>query len=125
MKIRLILCAFTVLSFISCKDNKVAEDSKTIETEKVTENKNSFSLSNLSDDNWKNGVGITYKMFLTDFSKEKEELIKNGKTLELPDGQSVPYVGYEVAGQYIQIFLNDEATKYSAAAEYPNVITVK
>lgn len=124
MKIRLILCVF-VLSFLSCKDNKAVEELKTVETEKGSESKNSFSLSNLSDENWKNGVGITYKMFLTDFSKEKEELIKNGKTLELADGKSVPYLGYEVVGQYIQIFLNEDAIKYSAAAEYPNVITVK
>ncbi|RKS01090.1 MULTISPECIES: hypothetical protein [unclassified Flavobacterium] len=123
MKIRLILCAFAILTIISCKDNKVAEETKTAET--AVEKKNSFSLTNLTDENWQKGVGIKYKMFLTDYSKEKEELIKNGKTLELADGQLVPYLGYEVAGTYIQIFLNEDAIKYSAAAEFPNEITVK
>ena len=123
MKIRLILCAFTILTLLSCKDTKVAEETKTTETAVV--NKNSFSLANLTDDNWQKGVGVTYKMFLTDFSKEKEDLIKNGKTLQLADGQSVPYVGYEVVGAYIQIYLTEDAIKYSAAAEFPNEITVK
>ena len=123
MKLRFILCAFTILTLLSCKDNKVAEETKTTETAVV--NKNSFSLSNLTDDNWQKGVGIKYKMFLTDFSAEKEERIKNGKNLQLADGKLVPYVGYKVVGKYIQIYLTEDAIKYSAAAEFPNEIIVK
>lgn len=124
MKIRFILCALVVLTFLSCKDNKAAEEPKATETPKV-ENKNSLSLSNYSDENWKNGVGITYKMFLTDYSKEKEELLKGGKELELANGKIVPYMGYEVAGNYIHILLNEIPTNYASASEYPNVIIVK
>jgi hypothetical protein len=123
MKKRFILCALVALSLFSCKDNKVTTKSSV--TEAKAENRNTLSLSNYSDENWKSGVGITYKMFLTDYSKEKEELLKTGKEIVLADSTSIPYIGYEVAGNYIHILLNEIPTKYVAAAEYPNVITVK
>lgn len=121
MKTRFILCAFVIFFMFSCKDNKETEDTKTA----VIENKTTITLANLSDENWQKGVGTKYKMFLTDFSKENEELLKNGKTLLLADGKTVPYLGYQVAGSYIQIFLNEDAIKYSSSAEFPNEITVK
>lgn len=124
MKTRFIAIFLILFSIFSCKDNKPAEETKA-PVEVKAENPNAIKLSNYSDENWSNGVGITFKMLLTDFSKEKEELIKNGKELILADGTAVPYVGYEVAGKYIHIFLTEPAVKYSAAAEYPNIITVK
>lgn len=119
----LILCVLVVLSLFSCKDNKTTTEPKAAEAK--IESTNTLSLSNYSDENWKNGVGITYKMFLTDYSKDKEELLKTGKELQFADGNSIPYIGYEVAGNYIHILINEAPTKYAAAAEYPNVITIK
>ena len=124
MKKCLILCVLVALSLFSCKDSKTTTEPTATEATK-TKSTNTLSLSNYSDENWKNGVGITYKMFLTDYSKEKEELLKTGKELELADGKTIPYVGYEVVGNYIHILINEVPTQYVATAEYPNVITVK
>ena len=126
MKKCLILCVLVALSLFSCKDIKTTtEPTATEVTTAKIESTNTLTLSNYSDENWKNGVGITYKMFLTDYSKEKEELLKTGKELELADGKTIPYAGYEVAGNYINILINEVPTQYVATAEYPNVITVK
>lgn len=126
MKARLILCLLVVATLFSCKDSK---ETSTVEETKPTEvkveNKNAITLSNYSDENWNSGVGITYNMLLTDFSKEKETLIKGGKELELADGTILPYVGYQVVENFIQIQLNENATKYKAVVEYPNKIVIK
>lgn len=126
MKAKFILCLVVFTTLFSCKENKettTTEEPKN--TEAVVENKNAITLSNYSDENWSNGVGITYNMLLTDFSKDKETLIKGGRELELADGTILPYVGYEVVDNFIHIQLNENGTKYKAALEYPNKIIVK
>ncbi len=124
MKTRLILLILVSVAFFSCKNGETKEGT-TPETETVVEKKNTITLSNYSDLNWKNGIGITFKMFITDNTPEKLELLKTAKQLELADGKIIAIAGFEVAGGFIQILLNDTATQYAAAAEYPNVITVK
>lgn len=127
MKAHFILYALVVLTLFSCKDSKTTEQTvpETATTTEMKIDKNNVVLSNYSDENWANGVGITYRMFLTDYSKEKLDLLNGGKEIVLADGTAVPYVGTEISGNFIQILLTEIPTKYSAAAEYPNVLTVK
>ena len=127
MKAHFILYALVVLTLFSCKDTKTTEQTvqETTPSTEVVMDKNNVVLSNYSDENWVNGVGIKYPMFLTDYSKEKLDLLKSGKEIVLADGTVVPYVGTEISDTFIQILVNEIPTKYSAAAEYPNVLTVK
>jgi hypothetical protein len=118
MKTRLILLVLVSITFFSCKNGGKNETTPPAVTS-VVENKNTMTLCNYSDENWKKGIGLTYKMFLTDNTPG------SGTQLVLADGKTIPYVGYEVTGGFIQILLNEEATQYTAAAEFPNVITVK
>lgn len=124
MKTKLVLLFSIGCILLSCK-----EDAKTTEnqgTEAVAaENKNSFQLSNYSDENWSNGVGVAYNMLLTDFSKEKEEMLKKGKELEFKDGTIIPYTGVEVNGEFINILLAENPSQYKDVAKYPNQVIVR
>lgn len=126
MKLRVIMSLFAVLSIIACKDDKKSADAeKQTEAAQVTEDPTMIKLSNLTDENWAGGVGITYDMFLTDYTKEKEELLKSGKVLLLQDNTKIKYVGYQVDKQYIQIHLAEKASTYKDIAAYPNEILVQ
>lgn len=124
MKLKIVMTMFLVASLLSCKDDK-----KAVETENKAETEvqdpTMIQLSNLTDENWSGGVGVTYNMFLTDYTKEKEELLKNGKTLLLEDNTKVPYVGYVVDKQYIQIHLSEKGSTYKDIAAYPHEILVQ
>lgn len=128
MKLKVLIGLFILSLAFSCKqkseiEEKAAQDaSNEVATPSVT----SIQLANYSDDNWKNGVGLTFNMLLVDFSKERMDLISKGSELTLPTGVKVPYIGYEKVDNYIHIMLGDKKpTTYQAAIEYPNEITIK
>lgn len=124
MKVNILMSMLLIFSLLSCKDDKkTAETDQTaVKTEVAT---NVIKLTNLTDANWAAGVGIKYDMFLTDYSKEKEELIKNGHSLKFSDGSSIPYVGYDVADKFIQIKVGQKASDFKDVAQFPNAITVE
>lgn len=124
MKLKVLIGLFILSFAFSCK----GKDEEQVKQENSTEANaglTSIQLANYSDENWKNGVGITFNMLLVDFSKEKEALIAKGTELTLPDGKKVNYVGYEVKKNYIQIMLKEKPAVYQSAVEYPNEITIK
>ncbi|UGS23644.1 hypothetical protein [Flavobacterium channae] len=127
MKIRVLIGLFALSLVFSCKQKSEVEEKATQETstENVAPAVTSIQLANYSDDNWKNGVGLTFNMLLVDFSEAKFELISKGTQLQLPSGEIVPYIGYEKQDNYIHIMLADKPTAYQAAIEYPNEITIK
>lgn len=125
MKTKLILLFSIGCILLSCKQETKTENQKDTETETAAEAKTTLQLSNYSDDNWANGVGIAYNMLLTDFSKEKEEMLKKGKELEFKDGTIVPYTGYEVKGDFINIMLAENPAAYKAVAQYPNQVIIR
>ncbi|WP_282786535.1 hypothetical protein [Flavobacterium croceum] len=126
MKIKVLIGLFTLVMVFSCKDktaeNNDGKNNVATETPKPT---NVIQLANYSDVNWKNGVGITFKMLLVDFSQEKFDLISKGTQIQLGDGKTIPYVGCEKSGNFIQILLPEVPTKYQAVAEYPNELAIK
>lgn len=126
MKIRVLIGLLALSVFFSCKQ-KNEEEKATQETtsEAGVLSATSIQLANYSDENWKNGVGLTFNMLLVDYSEEKLKLISNGTELNLPSGEKVPYVGYEKAGNFIHIQLAEKPTKYQAAIEFPNEIIIK
>ena len=126
MKIKVLIGLFMLVMVFSCKD-KTAEnnDSKNNVATETPKPTNVIQLANYSDVNWKNGVGITFKMLLVDFSQEKFDLISKGTQIQLGDGKTIPYVGCEKSGNFIQILLPEVPTKYQAVAEYPNELAIK
>jgi len=125
MKIRVLIGLLALSLVFSCKQKSEVEEKATQDT--TTEVAvTSIQLANYSDDNWKNGVGLTFNMLLVDYSKEKFELISKGTELNLPSGEKIPYIGYEKVDNYIHIMLGDKKpTTYQASIEYPNEITIK
>lgn len=125
MKLK-VLIGLSILSFaFSCKgkeEEQVKQDNPT----EANANVRSIQLANYSDENWKNGVGLSTNMLLVDFSKEKMDLISKGTELQLPNGEKVKYIGFEKVDNYIHIQLGDKKpTNYQSAIEYPNEIIIK
>ena len=125
MKLKVLIGLFILSFAFSCKQKSEVEENATKDTTGVAPAVTSVQLANYSDENWKNGVGLTFNMLLVDYSKEREALIAKGTELTLPDGKKVNYVGFEVKKNYIHIMLKEKPTTYQSAIEYPNEITIK
>jgi hypothetical protein len=127
MKLKVLIGLFILSLAFSCKQKSEVEEKATQDAtnEAAVPTVTSIQLANYSDDNWKNGVGLTFNMLLVDHSKENEALISKGTELILPNGKKVNYVGFEVKKNYIHIMLKEKPTTYQAAIEYPNEITIK
>lgn len=124
MRARLLLSLIALTITFSCKEK--SENDEKVSTEVSTKEANSIQLTNYSDENWKNGVGLTYNMLLVDYTPENLNLISKGTQLNLPDGDIVPYVAYEKKDNFIQIMLGDKKpTDYQGSIEYPNEIIIK
>jgi hypothetical protein len=124
MKLKLIIGLFILSIAFSCK-SKEGEQVKEENPTEASASPTSIQLANYSDENWENGVGITFNMLLVDFSNDKEALIAKGSELTLADGKKINYVGYEVKKNYIQILLKEKPSFYQSAIEYPNEIIIK
>ena len=124
MKLKVIIVLFILSIAFSCK-SKEEEQVKEENPSEANASSTSIQLANYSDENWENGVGITFNMLLVDFSKEKEALIAKGTELTLADGKKINYVGYEVKKNYIQIMLKEKPSVYQSAIEYPNELIIK
>jgi len=114
-----------VFSLLSCKDDKKGTGTENAATETAAENANVIQLANYSDENWSAGVGIKFNMFLADYSKETEELLKKGHSLVFEDGTIIPYASYQVADQFIQILVDQKASDFQDVAQYPKKVTIK
>mgnify|MGYP006152298461 CR=1 FL=1 len=127
MKIRVLIGLLALSLVFSCKQKSEVEEKATQDTttETAAPAVTSIQLANYSDENWKNGVGLTFNMLLVDYSEAKYELISKGTELNLPSGEKVPYIGYEKQDNYIHIMLAEKPTTFQAAIEYPNEITIK
>lgn len=124
MKTRLLIGLLALTLAFSCKGKSEKEEKGT--TEVATKAVNSIQAANYSDENWKNGVGLTFNMILVDYTPEKFELISKGTELHLPSGKIIPYIGSEKQDKFIQIMLGDiKPMDYQAAIEYPNEIIIK
>ena len=114
MKLKVLIGLFILSLAFSCKQKSEVEEKATQDAtnEAAVPTVTSIQLANYSDDNWKNGVGLTFNMLLVDHSKENEALISKGTELILPNGKKVNYVGFEVKKlgsrfSFNQMCLND------------------
>ena len=79
-------------------------------------------MSNLTDENWKNGFSFTYNMVVVDYSPKKENLLKTNKKIKLSDNRVVTIKGYYVTGNYINITIHEELQDYINVIGFPNSI---
>ncbi len=125
MRVNILMGMLLVFSLLSCKDDKKGTGTENAATETAAENANVIQLANYSDENWSAGVGIKFNMFLADYSKETEELLKKGHSLVFEDGTIIPYASYQVADQFIQILVDQKASDFQDVAQYPKKVTIK
>lgn len=81
----------------------LSEDLKNSENYKTK----GLTLSSLTDENWTLGVSKSLKMLLLDFSPTKENKIKNAKKIQFKDGVEVAISGYNISGNYIQVYVSE------------------
>ena len=100
------------------KFSLVTENGKTA----VDYKSNGLTLSNLNDENWKNGCSFSYNMVVLDFSPTKENLLKTCKKIKLKDNRIVTVKGYYVSGNYINITIEEKLQDYIGIIGFPNAI---
>ena len=100
------------------KFSLITDNKKTI----VDYKSNGLTLSNLNDENWKNGCSISYNMLVLDYSPSKEALLKTNKKIKLTDNRIVKIKGYYVSGNYINITLEEKLKDYIEVISFPNTL---
>ncbi len=110
------------LVILSCNDSKKEPITKTEETS--VEDSTIVTLSNLSDENWENGVAKDLHIFLVDLNDKNQAILNGAKRLKLSDGTIVKVSGVEVDGNFIHINTKDKAYDFVNSAKFPNKIEV-
>lgn len=83
-----------------------------------------LSLSNITDENWYGGVGLSNNMLLMDYVPGREKRLQPGKKLLLKDGQSMTIKSIDVVNNYIHIHIMENPVDYKAAASFPNTLQI-
>jgi len=83
---------------------------------------NGLTLSNLNDENWKNGCSIAYNMIVLDYSPTKEKLVSSHKKIQLVDNRIVTIKGYQVSGNYINVAIEERLQDYIDVIGFPNAL---
>lgn len=100
------------------KFSLISENGKTA----INYKSNGLTLSNLNDENWKNGCSLSYNMVVLDYSPSKENLLKSCKKIKLVDNRIVTIKGFYVSGNYINITIEEKLQDYSDKIGYPNTL---
>ncbi|WP_298146239.1 hypothetical protein [Flavobacterium sp.] len=90
-----------------------------------SEAKKPFSLSNISDENWKAGVGLSKNTLLADYSKDNFEQLSNAKALVCSNGSTLHIKAINRVGNYIHIDVVEKAADYLNVAGYPNTLKIE
>lgn len=93
-------------------------------SKRINIDKQLLTLSNLTDEYWKGGVGLKYNMLLLDYSPEAEKLLQANKKLLLKDGRLINIKGYNRAGNYINLEIQENVEEYKSVAGYPNPVKI-
>ncbi|RZL45428.1 MAG: hypothetical protein EOP00_17475 [Pedobacter sp.] len=112
------------VSFKSEKAVKIHKFSLVTENGKTAINykSNGLTLSNLNDENWKNGCSLALNMVALDYSPTKEKLLQTNKKIKLKDNRAVTIKGYYVSGNYINITLEEKLEDYTNVIGFPNSV---
>jgi hypothetical protein len=91
-------------------------------TEMIPFKNNGLTLSSITDNNWKGGVGQTFNFFLFDYSPNKLKSLKENTEIQFKDGRKIKITNVEVAGNYLHVSVQGNVKDFQDAAAYPNVI---
>ena len=109
-----------------CLEKNPLKTSTTIKTsQKVSSTIVGLKLSNITDNNWAGGVGISINRFLIDYSINNEDILKSGSEIIFNNGKSIKINNYQVNGNFIQIEIDGKVNEYMDIAKYPNTINIK
>ena len=100
------------------KFSLVTENGKTT----IDYKSNGLTLSNLNDENWKNGCSLSYNMVVLDYSPSKENLLKTHKKIKFKDNRIVTIKGYYVSGNYINVTIEEKIQDYMDILGFPNTL---
>lgn len=112
------------ITFKAEKTVKISKFSLITENGKTAVNykSNGLTLSNLNDENWKNGCSLSYNMIVLDYSPTKENMLKKLKKIKLSDNRIVSVKGYYVSGNYINITVEENLQDYIKVIGFPNTL---
>ena len=112
------------ITFKAEKTVKISKFSLVTENGKIAVNykSNGLTLSNLNDENWKNGCSLSYNMIVLDYSPTKENVLKTQKKIKLSDNRIVTIKGYYVSENYINITIEENLLDYIKVIGYPNAL---
>ena len=112
------------VTFKAEKALKLSKFSLVTENGKITVDykSNGLTLSNLNDENWKNGSSLSYNMVVLDYSSTKENLLKTYKKIKLADNRIVNIRGYYVSENYINITIEENLQDYIKVIGFPNAL---
>lgn len=79
-----------------------------------------LSLSNITDENWYGGVGLTNNLLLMDYVPGREKLFKPGSMMQLKDGRAMTIQSAAVVGNYLHIHIVGNPVDYKDAVAFPN-----
>ncbi len=82
-----------------------------------------LTLSNINDEYWQKGIGVSNNILLVDYSSFKENMLKTAKKLKFKDGKMATLKSFEIVGNYIHIQIEEKTSDYIDVAAYPNTFS--
>lgn len=91
-------------------------------SEQISYEDTGFSLSNINDDYWFNGVGKQSNVLLFNNSQRLLKMLRSSKQLEFIDGSKVTIKNVTEVGTYIHVEIVENLEPYKIAASSPNEV---
>ena len=91
-------------------------------SEQISYQDSGFSLSNINDDYWFNGVGKQSNVLLFNNSPKVLKALRMSKLIELIDKSKITIKKINEVGPYIHVEIEENLEAYKVAASYPNEV---
>jgi len=91
-------------------------------SEQVSYEDSGFSLSNINDDYWFNGVGKQSNVLLFTSSPKVLKALRSSKQIQLIDGSKITIKKVTEVGTYVHVEIEENLESYKLAASYPNEV---
>lgn len=85
---------------------------------------NDLYLSNITDQNWQGGVGVSFNRLLMDHSDSNISALKKGSKIELPNKRKIDIINYNVVGDFIHVETNEQIETFKSDILYPNTFKI-
>jgi len=85
---------------------------------------NEYFLSNITDENWIDGVSTNSNILLFDNTENIRKLLKNKKRIRLENNTILNISNYSINGDYIHVNIVENLKTYTPQISYPNRLTI-